>query len=313
MTTTTTPTSDTARPSSGDGPGLAGKLLRLLGIPLLVTMLLLVLAGEAPNARFVGFLATVFFFTLVVVGVLMLAAGQRAGVLARRELGSYFYSPIAYVALALFLMASGFLFQDDFEPGRPAALRTLLDWMVWLLVFIVPVLCMGLLAQEWSTGTIETLMTAPVRETDVVLGKFLGALGFFAVLIAPTVLYVLLLRLYARPDVGQIVSGYIGILLVGALFIAVGLFCSSLTRSQVVAAVSSIAVLFIITIAPWWASRSASTLGAFWRRLIDQGVYNRYTDFSRGVLDTGNVVFFVAFTAVFLFFTTKVLESRRWK
>ena len=238
----------------------------------------------------------------------------RASVIARRELSSYFYSPIAYVALTLFLMAAGYLFWRDFQPGQPAGMRTIFDWMVWLLVFIVPVLCMGLLAQEWATGTIEPLMTAPVGETDVVMGKFLGAIGFFAVLLAPTLLYVVLLRLYSRMDFGPIFSGYLGIFLVGSLFVSIGLFRSSLTRSQVVAAVTTIAVLFLITIAPWWALREgASTLPAGWRRVVDQGVYNRYIDFSKGVIDSGHVVFFVAVTAVFLFLTTKVLESRRWR
>jgi len=238
----------------------------------------------------------------------------RAAVIAKRELSSYFFSPIAYVAMALFLLATGISFFDDFQPGQPAGMRSIFEWMVWLLVFVVPVLCMGLLAQEWATGTIETLMTAPVQETDVVVGKFLGSLGFFTVLLAPTLFYVVLLRIYGRPELGPIVSGYLGILLVGALFIAIGLFCSSLTRSQVVAAVTTVAILFLITIAPWWALREgASTLSSGWRRVVDQGVYNRYVDFSKGVIDTGHVVFFLALTAVFLFLTTKVLESRRWQ
>jgi len=238
---------------------------------------------------------------------------SRATVIARRELASYFYSPIAYVAMALFLLTCGFLFMDDFEPGKPAALRTIFDWMVWLLVFIVPVLCMGLMAQEWSTGTIESLMTAPVSDADVVVGKFLGAFGFFAILLVPTLCYVAVLRLFSRPDFGPIASGYLGILLVGAMFVAVGLFCSSLARSQVVAAVAAVAILFVMTIAPWWASRQVATLSGFWRGVIDQGVYNRYTDFSRGVIDTGHIAFFLILTLVFLFLTTKVLESRRWK
>jgi ABC-2 type transport system permease protein len=238
----------------------------------------------------------------------------RAPVIARRELSSYFYSPIAYVALTIFLMWSGYLFWRDFEPGQPAGMRTIFDQMILALVFIVPVLCMGLLAQEWSSGTIETLMTAPIGETDVVVGKFLGALGFFVVLLAPTLLYVVLLRLYSRVDYGPILSGYLGIFLVGALYTAIALFCSSLTRSQVVAAVAAVAILFLITIAPWLALReSSSTLSDRWRTALEQGVYNRYVDFSKGVIDTGHVIFFLAATVVFLFLTTKVLESRRWK
>jgi ABC-2 type transport system permease protein len=237
---------------------------------------------------------------------------SRATVIARREIGSYFHSPIAYVAMTLFLVASGISFLNDFEPGQPAALRSIFDWMIWFLVLIVPILSMGLLSQEWATGTIETLMTAPVGETDVVLGKFLGSFGLLVVMLIPTLLYVVMLRIYGHPDAGPIVSGYLGILLVGALFISVGLFCSSLTRSQIVAAVASAAILVLITIIPWFVGSKAA-LPKFWRSVIDQAVFKRYTDFSKGVLDLGNIVFFVLTTAVFLFVTVKVLESRRWK
>lgn len=236
---------------------------------------------------------------------------SRAVVIARRELGSYFYSPIAYVALALFLLICGLLFHNDFQPGKPAVMRTIFDWMVWVLVFVVPVLCMGLLAQEWATGTIESLMTAPVDETDVVLGKFLGSLGFLLALLAPTLLYVVLLRMFAQPDYGPIFCGYLGIVLVGAFFISVSLFCSAMTRSQVVSAVSASAILCLLTILPAYAGRA--TLPPFWRKVTEQCVFARYTDFSKGLLDSGDVVFFLAATAVFLFLTVKVLESRRWK
>src|SRR5688500_15729377 len=118
---------------------------------------------------------------------------KRAPVIAQRELSSYFYSPLAYVVMAAFLLICGFLFFDDFAPGQIAAMRSLFEWMVFLLVFAIPVLSMGLMSQEWDSGTIETLMTAPVEETDVILGKFLGSLGFFLVLLVPTVIYVVLL------------------------------------------------------------------------------------------------------------------------
>jgi ABC-2 type transport system permease protein len=237
----------------------------------------------------------------------------RATTIARRELTSYFYSPIAYVAIAVFLVACSFTFWDDLKPGEIAGMRSLFNWMVWLLVSIIPLLSMGLLAQEWSTGTIESLMTAPVGETDVVLGKFLGSFAFFLVMLAPTLLYVVLLAVYANPaiDFGPIRSGYLGIILVGALFISIGLFCSSLTRSQIVAAVATAAVLFLITIVPWWAS--GKLLSQTWAKAIDQSVFKRYTDFSRGIIDTGHLAFFILSTAVFLFLTVKVLESRRWK
>jgi ABC-2 type transport system permease protein len=238
----------------------------------------------------------------------------KALVIGRRELFSYFVSPIAYVAMFLFLIACGAAFYQDFEPGQPAMLRHLFDWMLWFLCFVVPVLCMGSISQEWASGTIETLMTAPVSDTDVVVGKYLGSLAFMLVLLAPTLLYVILMAIFANPrlDPGPVFSGYLGMGLVASLFVSVSLFCSSLTRSQVVAAVTAFAILALITILPYVVGAWA-TLGDFWRRAVNQGVYARYADFSKGVIDFAHIVFFLVTTAAFLFFTVKVLESRRWK
>jgi ABC-2 type transport system permease protein len=238
----------------------------------------------------------------------------RTPVIARRELFSYFVSPIAYVAMFLFLIACGVAFAQDFSPGQPAIMRHLFEWMLWFLVFIVPVLCMGSISQEWASGTIETLMTAPVTDTEVVLGKFFGALGFVKVLLAPTLLYVILMAAYATPrlDIGPVINGYLGMILAASLFVAVSLFCSSLTRSQVVAAVSAFAILAVMTLLPWLVGAWAM-LPDFWRRAANQGVYARYADFSKGVFDLGHVVFFLIATGVFLFGTVKVLEFRRWK
>src|SRR5688500_9166029 len=179
---------------------------------------------------------------------------NRAVTIARREFLGYLFSPIAYVAMTLFLLAAGLLFRKDFEPGQPAAMRTIFEWMVWILVIIIPLLCMGLIAQEWASGTIESLMTAPVDESDVVIGKVLGSFALFVLLLVPTLAYVIMLAICSNPDYGPLRRGYLGILLVGALFISIGLFCSSLTRSQIVAAVTTIAILFVITILPWWVS-----------------------------------------------------------
>lgn len=185
--------------------------------------------------------------------------------------------------------------------------------MLWTLVVIVPVLCMGLLAQEWANGTVETLFTAPVGETDVVLGKWLGSLGFFVLLLLPTLIYVALLKMYSQVDLGPVFTGYLGLFLVGAMFLAIGLFCSSLTRSQVIAAVSAVAILSLITVAPFLMAANLSELHPVLRKLTEWGVQSRYADFGKGVIDTGHLVFFAVITAVFLFLTVKVLESRRWK
>jgi len=236
---------------------------------------------------------------------------SRAIIIAKRELSSYFYSPVAYVAMTLFLFAAGWFFWDDFSPGQPVEMRHTFERMLWLLLVVVPMLGMGLLAQEWAAGTIETMMTAPVNETEVVLGKFLGSLGFFIVLLIPTILYVLLLRMYGRPDYGPILSAYLGLILVAGLFISVTLMFSSMTKIQVVAAALSFTLLCLITVVPWAATKIS--LGEFVRKSLDQLVFTRYTAFTDGSIDLGNLVFFIATTAVFLFITVKVLESNRWK
>src|SRR5947208_190525 len=125
---------------------------------------------------------------------------NRAITIARREFLSYLFSPIAYVAMTLFLLAAGFLFRKDFEPGQPAAMRTIFEWMVWLLVVVVPLMCMGLIAQEWASGTIEPLMTAPVGESDVVIGKFAGSYLLFGLLPVPTLFYGRLVNIDSHPD-----------------------------------------------------------------------------------------------------------------
>jgi len=239
---------------------------------------------------------------------------SKAPIIARRELFSYFVSPMAYVAMTLFLLACGFAFYQDFTPGQPALMRHLFDWMLWFLCFVVPMLCMGSISQEWASGTMEMLMTAPVTDSDVVVGKFLGSISFVSVLLAPTFIYVIMMSIFSTShvDLGPIFSGYLGMILAGSLFVAVSLFCSSLTRSQMVAAVSAFAILAVITIVPWLVGAWA-TLPDFWRGVVNQAVYARYADFSKGVIDLGHVTFFVLMTAAFLFFTVKVLESRRWK
>jgi ABC-2 type transport system permease protein len=237
----------------------------------------------------------------------------KAPIIARRELKSYFVSPIAYVAMSLFLLASGAAFSLDFASGQPALMRHVFQYMLWFLAIVVPILCMGSISQEWSSGTIETLMTAPVTDTEVVVGKYLGSLGFLLVLLVPTLIYVVLLKIYSSSlDFWPVVSGYLGMILTGSLFVAVSLFCSALTRSQVVAAVSALAILTLITVLPWLVGAWV-VLPEFWRKLVDQAVYARYADFSKGIIDSGHVIFFLVSTAMFLFFTSKVLESRRWK
>ncbi|MFO0973046.1 MAG: ABC transporter permease [Phycisphaerae bacterium] len=232
--------------------------------------------------------------------------------LTQRELAASFFSPVAYIVAAVFLVASGNLFLGEtLLPGREASVRPMFDGMARLLVFAIPLLTMRSLAEEFSTGTIETLMTAPVSDVEVILGKFLGVFVFYAALLVTTLLHVVLVTVYGGADAAVILLAYLGMLLLGALFIAVGLFASALTRYQLVAALVGMGILSVFTFVVDQLGRWRS--GA-WRSVLGYvNVLGHFDEFSKGLLDTRSIVFLLSLTVLFLFLSVKVLESKRWR
>lgn len=233
--------------------------------------------------------------------------------MAQRELGSYFLSPIAYAVNAVFLFATGLAFGlGTFQNGGEASLRTLLEfWIVMILVFVLPMLTMRLLSEEFRSGTIETLMTAPISETEVVLGKFLGAMALYLILLAATLLYPILLAMYGSFDWTLFVCHYLGLILLGALYISVGLFFSACTKHQIVAVLLSFALLALMT----FAAQGLAQQVEGWTRAILQhlSVRTHFADFVRGMADVNHIVFFLTTTGLFLFLTVKRVEMRRWQ
>lgn len=232
--------------------------------------------------------------------------------LTRREIASYFVSPIAYVAMALFLVVTGFFFAVfDFRSGAPAAMRSIFEIMMLVLILIIPILTMRSLAEERRTGTIESLLTAPVTDTQVVLAKFLGSWLFYLAMLAPTLLYLGLLAAFGNPEYGPIAAGYVGLALLGMLYVAMGVLGSSLTSNQIIAAVTSFVILLLLS---FLGPIAVPSVPQPWREIIRQAtVRAHYADFSQGVVDLVHVIYFVSMTVYALFFTVKVLESRRWR
>ncbi len=232
---------------------------------------------------------------------------------AERELRAQFVSPIAYGVLTLFLMLSGIMFwMMNFMPGAESSVRPVFgQWMLLLLLFILSMLTMRLLSEEFRSGTIETLMTAPISDAEVILGKFVGVLVFYLVMLAATLIYPVLVALYGPLDVGLTFSCYIGLLLAGSLYIAVGVFFSACTRNQVVAGSASFILLAIFTFLSSYLG--ASQEGTVRVVLQHLSIAEHYEGFLRGLIDTSHVVFFLSVTALFLFFATKALEFRRWR
>jgi ABC-2 type transport system permease protein len=229
-----------------------------------------------------------------------------------RELKSYFLSPIAYVIIALFAFFTGYIFTQIVAQTQQAQLNGDFQWMVVLALILAPALTMRLFAEENKQGTIELLMTSPVRDWEIVTGKFIAALFFFVGLLVPTLWHVILLTRFGNPDFGPIATGYLGVVLVGAAFVGVGLLTSSLTQNQFIAyMLGMITLLFLwVADAPANATGSAGALGDFFRFIALPG---HFQDFFNGVIDTQHVLYFVSIAAITLFLTTRVVESRRWR
>lgn len=230
--------------------------------------------------------------------------------ITEKEIKSYFSSPLAYVIMAAFLVATGYFFSAILLLSRQATMRYIFDNMAIILLLLSPILTMRLLAEEQRTGTIEVLLTGPVRDIEVVLGKFLASLIFLIIMLGLTLYFPLLLTRVGNPDPGPILTGYVGLILFGASFLAVGLLMSSLTQNQIVAAVLTFVTLLIL-----WTIDASSNIfsGSAGGVLQYLALAGHYADFGKGVIDTKDVVYYLSLVATGLFLTTRSLEARRWR
>lgn len=230
--------------------------------------------------------------------------------IAERELSAYFGSPMAYIVTGLFLAIAGFFFWLSVVNTLEATLRHVLGTLGVIFLFITPSLSMRLLADEQRTGTIELLLTNPVRDVEVVLGKYLASLVMLLAMLVPTLFYPFMLSLYGSPDQGPLLAGYLGIILLGATFLAVGLLASSLTQNQIVAALLTFGVLLFAWLSDAAAGFARGGLRDIFRQLSAASHFN---DFPRGVIATGDLVYFLSVIAAALFLTVISLQARRWR
>ncbi len=235
--------------------------------------------------------------------------------IARRELASLFYSPIAYIVIALFAFGTTLIFFSSFTPDAPATMRPTFEAIVWFMIFLVPAVSMRLISEEYRAGTIEPLMTSPIDETKIVLGKWLGALAFFAALLLPVVVLIGVLQLNSSPDYGPILTGLAGLLLVGGLYLAIGTFASATTQNQIIAFLLAIFIICLFTIALYFLPRSniAEAYPGIKQAMFYLNVNMQFEAFNKGLIDTSNFVYFASGTAFFLFLAVLVLQSRRWR
>lgn len=251
----------------------------------------------------------------------------------RKEMGHYFVSPIAYVVVGVFLILSAFFFnyflsaviRDSYQMelqgmrfGMPAdidvpsqVMRAFFGLLSTLVLFLTPILSMGVYAEERKRGTMELLMTSPVTELQIVLGKFLASLTLFAIMLLPTASY--LIFMYVRSDPippwRVMLAGYAGIFLMGAALLALGTFISSLTENQIIAAVLTFAAILMI----WVLDLGRSATSGLGEVLAYLSVIHHYEDFTRGVIDTSGLIYYVSFVLFFVFLTVRSVDSMRWR
>ena len=230
---------------------------------------------------------------------------------AWKEIQIYFSSPTAYIVGMIFVALAGFFFVRDLgDPFPEASMSPFFQGAAIILVFIGPALTMRLMAEEQKLGTIELLLTSPVRDWEVVVGKYLASLVFLLATLAITLYYVILLVAFADPDPGPLYSGYLGLVLYGAASLALGILASTLTSNQIVAAVVAMGVLLALFFADFASTSLGSTASSI---VAEIGTKSHFDDFDRGVIDTKHVMYYVCFIAFFLFLSIRALESRRWR
>src|SRR5262245_5086450 len=251
--------------------------------------------------------------------------------IAHKELKSYFASPIAYIVLGFWALLYGYFFvailqffvrqsmqMGQFGMGGPQTvninqhlIRPLVAQNVPILVlFLLPMVTMRTYSEEKRSGTIELLLTSPVNDFEIILGKLLGAMALYGSMLAVTLIHIVILFIYGRPEWRPIVTVYLGLLLLGGCFISLGLFISSLTKNQIVAGMVTFAVFLLLWVIEWIGSFSGPTIDKLTQYL---SIVGHLDDFGKGVLDTTHIIYYLSFITFGLFLTAKSVDSERWR
>ena len=247
--------------------------------------------------------------------------------LAHKELRGYFVSPIAYVVIGLFAVLFGVFYvssinfmvqvsMGQFGMGGPQVvnineymIRPLFGNTAIVLLMMLPMLTMRSFAEEKRSGTIELLLTSPLTDVQIILGKFLGAMALYALMLSLTLIHIGVLFWYGEPEWAPVLSGYLGLLLMGGSFISIGLAISSMTKNQIVAGVATFAVLLLVWVINWIGDAAGPTTQSV---LAYLSILEHFDDFSKGVIDTTHVTYYLSFIGLGLFLTAKSMDMERW-
>jgi ABC-2 type transport system permease protein len=235
---------------------------------------------------------------------------RNAWIILKRELAAYFASPVAYAVGAMFLLLAGVFFALPFFFGsREATLRSWMNTVTVLLLFIAPMLTMKLLAEEKQSGTIELLLTSPLRDWEMVTGKFLAALTYWLALLVVTLIYPFILQIFGNPDWIPIATGYLALLLVGGAMLAIGVLSSAISPNQITAVMVAFAILLVFYIAANFQNVFRGTVGDVVAYL---SLTTHMDDLMKGVIDSSHLLYYLSVIVGSLFISTRVIETRRW-
>jgi ABC-2 type transport system permease protein len=251
--------------------------------------------------------------------------------IAQKELKSYFASPIAYIVIGFFVLLYGYFYALTLQyfvresmqmsqmgqGGAPSMninermIRPVLSNVTVVLLFVMPMITMRTYSEEKRSGTIELLLTSPLSDFQIIMGKFLGALGLYGVMLAVTLIHMAILFVYGAPEWKPLATAYLGLLLLGGCFLSLGLFISSLTKNQIVAGMMTFAVFLLFWVISWIASVGSggwvSDVAAY------LSIIDHFDDFAKGVLDTTHLIYYLSFITFSLYLTAKSVDTERWR
>jgi ABC-2 type transport system permease protein len=249
--------------------------------------------------------------------------------IAQKELRSYFASPIAYLVIGFFSLLYGYFFavmlayfvragMNMGQFGQPQQamninqdmLRPVLQNVTVLLLFVMPAMTMRTYSEEKRSGTIELLLTSPLTDFQIIMGKFLGALFLYSVMLAVTLIHIAILFVYGSPEWKPIVTSYLGLLLLGGSFLSVGLFISTLTTNQIVAYISTFSVFLLLWVVSWIGSMTSGWVTDVTAYL---SIVEHFDDFSKGIIDTTHIIYYLSLITFGLFLTAKSVDTERWR
>jgi ABC-2 type transport system permease protein len=246
--------------------------------------------------------------------------------IAQKELRSYFSSPIAYIIIGFFALPFGVFFylylgafvRQSLQMAQyggsmninQQVIRYVLQNASVIILFVMPMITMRTYSEEKRSGTIELLLTSPVTDVQIIVGKFLGALGLYVAMLLVTVVYIAILFVYGSPEWRPLVASYLGLLLMGGAFLSIGLLISSTTNNQIVAGIITFVVFLMLWIVGWFAESSGPVMGDITKYL---SITEHFDDFSKGIIDTKHVIYYLSLITFGLFLTAKSVDSERWR